>query len=79
MYIPTYKIVDADELANEHNIPELNNSLSIFLAPRYLVEDHIRSWKDDDWNDIPPAIKQAYKALCDYEGFNKGDIFIWRL
>lgn len=79
MYIPKFRIVDAYDLANEYDIPHLELYLEDIVGHVPLAEDHIRTWKDDDWDRIPAAVKRAYGMLCDAEGFNEGDIFIWRL
>lgn len=81
MYIPKFKIVDACDLANEYEIDWLTEHIHEYHGNfnQLYIEDHIRSWKDDDWFEIPDDLKWAYHKLCTDEGFKEGEIFIWRL
>lgn len=89
MNIPTYRVVDAIELAkeldnyhvvaddndNDDLVDELYFYLAVINEP--YLEDHIRWPADDDWEAIPESIKQAYDYLIAMYGFQRGDCFLW--
>jgi len=89
MYIPKYRVVDVEELAKElgnyhvdtngNNNDDLVDELYFYLANNgepYL-EDHIRWPADDDWDEIPESVKEAYDYLITMYGFQRGDCFLW--
>ena len=79
MYIPKFKVVSTWDINLEHNCPGLDEAITEYISTDYLVFDHIRSWKDDDWDYIPQALKNAYKILLKEEKFEEGETFIWEV
>ena len=93
MHIPKYRIVDvvklAKELGNYHVVADedgkddLVDELYSYLSTPYdayafvHMEDHIRHPEDDDWDEIPESVKQAYDYLIAMYGFQRGECFLW--
>jgi len=93
MYIPKYRVVDvvelAKELGNYHVVADDNgkddlvDELDSYLGSPYDSyafvhrEDHIRHPADDDWDEIPESVKEAYDYLITMYGFQRGDCFLW--
>lgn len=89
MNIPTYRVVDvvelAKELGNYHVEADYNGNNDLVDEVYYYLtstdepylEDHIRFPADDDWEEIPEPIKQAYDYLVTMYGFQRGDCFLW--
>ena len=83
MVIPTYKVVDCDQLAEEmHNKTLTQEFHDYFLGGEWGVNgdwtlDYIVTPNDPEWHQRPQCLLEAYDYLMSMYGLHRREIFIW--
>ena len=83
MVIPTYKVVDCGQLAEEiHNKDLVSDFHSEFLAEEWgsngdWALDYAVTPDDPEWSDTLPSLREAYDYLITMCGFRPHETFIW--